>query len=92
MALIAGLLIGTAIFLVVHKPESEGVRSRVGVFMPQGPDADEAAAQLNTGRATKMSGLWADFVSNVEVARNPRAPVDLVKRAAVFGVIAAVLH
>ena len=38
-----------------------------------------------------MSGLWADFVSNVEVARNPRAPVDLVKRAAVFGVIAAVL-
>ncbi|HET9102809.1 MAG TPA: type II secretion system F family protein [Solirubrobacteraceae bacterium] len=92
MSLAAGLLVGAAIFLLVRKPESQGVRSRVGVFTPQPTEPDgEAAALIAARPVTGMSNLWAEFVRNVDISRNPRTPAALVKRAALLSVVAAVL-
>lgn len=97
VAMVCGLLIGLAIMLAVRRPSQRGVRTRVGKFIP-GPElvTDGGPLQPSRGprrapRLLERGSWWAPFVENVEVARGTHTPVELVKRAAIIGVVMAVL-
>jgi len=91
-----GVLIAIALYLVFYRPGKHAVRARVGSYIPgasgagAGSDALAGATEADGGFLTRTS-WWPAFVTNVEVARSPRTPAALVKRAAIGGVIVAAL-
>jgi Flp pilus assembly protein TadB len=96
IAIIAALLVVFAVMLVVKRPSQRAVRTRVGRFIAQSPDADgtdgpDAKSPSLVVRLLERGGFWPKFVADVEIAQNPRTPVQLLKRAMVIGAIVAVL-
>ena len=93
---IAGVLIVLAIALALRRPK-RAVRTRVGSFVPglgAGTELVSAQAQpreKDTPRMLARANWWPAFVEDVEIARSRHQPVDLVKRAAVAGVVVGVL-
>jgi tight adherence protein B len=89
---LCGLLFTLAIVFALYRPSRRGVRMRVGSFVPmEHPDGEDP---LHPNAAKKSSGLerilerqkfWPAFVEDVEISRNSRTPVYLVKRAALIG-------
>jgi tight adherence protein B len=93
---IVGVLIALAIMLALHRPSARAVRLRVGSFIPgAGPDGYVGLPTEPAGsgilRLLERGKWWVPFVENVEIARSPHTPVQLVKRAAAAGAVFAVL-
>jgi tight adherence protein B len=94
---ISGLLIVMAIALAFHRPAKRAVRTRVGSFIPGSDIAGEGDSLGSPQRARGLGGLlergnwWLPFVEDVEIARSAHTPVQLVKRAAIMGVVVAIL-
>jgi tight adherence protein B len=93
---ICGVLIAAALMLALYRPK-RGVRNRVKVFIP-GPDSivDDDSLQSQhqargVGRLLERGTWWAPFAENVEIARSPHTPIYLVKRAAIIGLVLAVV-
>jgi tight adherence protein B len=97
VALISGLLFTLALVLAFYRPARRSVRVRVGSFIPEAEAAepevvlDRSSRRIATPRLLERSTWWAPFVEDVEIGRNPHDPVYLVKRAAIFGVVVALL-
>ena len=95
-AALVGVLIAIALYLVFYRPGQHAVRARVGSYTPgtsglrAGPDAPAGATDTDGGLLSRTS-WWPAFVENVGIARSPRTPAELVKRAAIGGVIVAAL-
>jgi tight adherence protein B len=98
--LIAGscaLLIGLAILvLLFRRPARRALRQRVGTFT-LGPAGEPAIPTVTTEAGGSLARLltrrsfWPAFAEQVETARMKRSPLELVKRTAVLGAVAAVL-
>ncbi|MFZ0043823.1 MAG: type II secretion system F family protein [Solirubrobacteraceae bacterium] len=99
VSVICALLLAAAVTLAFHRPPKQGVRDRVGSFVPQVPDEAEAeedspVAEPRAGNLAKRiarTDWWLEFAENVEVGRNPRTPVALVRRAAGIGIFLSLL-
>lgn len=97
VALLFGLLIAVAVALAVYSPSKHAVRTRVGRFIPGAADIEEAPtlgprpsrSRLLTVLQRRKS--WPQFVENVGIARSPREPLYLYKRAAIIGFVVALL-
>jgi tight adherence protein B len=98
--LIAGssaLLIGIAMLVLLFRhPARRALQQRVGTFTLASPD-ESAIPALDAERASPFARLltartwWPVFAEQVDTARMKRSPLDLVKRAALFALVAAVL-
>lgn len=95
---IAALLVGFAIMLIVNRPSKRAVRTRVGSFTalalaPDAGETDDPDAQ-SFGRLVRLlerGGFWPKFVLDVDISRNPRTPVQLLKRAMIAGTVVGAL-
>jgi tight adherence protein B len=93
---IAALLVAFAIMLIVNRPSERAVRTRVGSFTArtsEGGETDDPDAQSFSGlvRLLERGGVWPKFVADVNIAQNPRTPVQLLKRAMIAGALVALL-
>jgi tight adherence protein B len=97
VAIIFGLLIAVAVALAVYSPSRHAVRTRVGRFIPGAADIEEAPqlgprpSRSRLLRIVEKRKWWPPFVENVGIARSPRTPLYLYKRAAVIGLVVALL-
>lgn len=95
-AALVGILIAIALYVLFHRPGQRAVRARVGSYIlassasEHRPDALTGAGEADSGFLHRTS-WWPAFVKNVAIARSPRTPAQLVKRAAIGGVVAAAL-
>jgi len=94
-AALVTILIAIALYVLFHRPGQRAVRNRVGSYvqtvsdLEEGPDASRVP-EADSGFLHRTS-WWPAFVKTVAIARSPHAPADLVKRAAIGGVIVAAL-
>jgi Flp pilus assembly protein TadB len=94
---IFGLLVAMTVLLALYRPSKRAVRLRVGSFIPAPVESENeaplAAPRKGLGllRALERGNWWLPFVEDVEIARSPRTPGYLVKRAAIIAVVLAVL-
>jgi len=97
VSVLCALLIVCAVAMAFRRPSKRAVQARVGSFIPGALDQENGAGQQTpaTGsgllRLLERRGWWAPFVENVQVARGPHSPLQLVQRAAAAGAIVAVL-
>jgi tight adherence protein B len=99
IAVICALLLAAAIALGLHRPSHKAVRMRVGSFIPEPNEADDSlgmghrsdANRRGLFRTLEHGRWWPPFVQDVEVSRNPRTAIQLVKRAAAIGVVLAII-
>ena len=98
IAVICGLLFAMSLAFALYRPSKRAVRTRVGSFIPATTEGGEQGAlavapKTGGGLAAMVQGgsWWPPFVENVEIARSRHTPVDLVKRAAIIGLVVAVL-
>jgi Flp pilus assembly protein TadB len=93
---IAALLVAIAIVLIVKRPSQRAVRTRVGSFTApklETAEQEDPDAQTFPGlvRLLERGGFWPKFVEDVNIAQNPRTPVQLLKRAMIIGAVVALL-
>jgi len=96
VAIVCALLGALALWFVLRRPQGATVRARVGNFLPIGGGNDGAEAPSPSRRSRLLGSLergswWPTFVEAVEISRNPRPPMSLVKRAAAGGMVAGLL-
>jgi len=91
-----GILIAIALYVLFHRPGQRAVRNRVGSYvqtvsdLDDSPDTRAGGPEADSGFLDRTS-WWPAFVKNVAIARSPHTPAELVKRAAIGGVVAAAL-
>jgi tight adherence protein B len=94
---LAALLFGLALMFALYRPSHRAVRVRVGSFIPVEYDPED---DLDLGAGLESKGLlrrleqgrwWPPFVLDVDIAQMERTPVELVKRAALVGLLLGVI-
>jgi len=97
VALLFGLLIAVVVALAVYSPSKHAVRTRVGRFIPGSADIEDAPALGPKPSGSRLLTVlqrrksWPQFVENVGIARSERTPLYLYKRAAIIGLVVALL-
>jgi tight adherence protein B len=88
IALLAALLMATAIMLLLRRPARRAVRTRVGSFTAVEPAIEETEAQQAPSallRLVARGGWWPKFVQDVDISQSERSAEDLLKRALIAG-------
>jgi tight adherence protein B len=91
------LMLAATILLILKRPSERAARNRVGSFIPietienylnvQSDVPAPAAAITNL----QQGKWWPSFVDAVEISRNPHSPTFLIRRAAIIGVLLALV-
>jgi tight adherence protein B len=95
IVLFVGLLIAATVWLLLYRPSRRAVRVRVGSFVDMGQETAEdplgrpVVPSKSIVHRLENSDRWQAFALDVAIARNPRSPIDLVKRALFIALVIA---
>lgn len=92
---ICGLLLTVALAMIFYRPSKRAVRTRVGSYIPalaaEGQQLASASSRRGLIERIESGAWWPPYVENVDLSGTARSPIALFKRAAVLGMVLAVV-